>query len=102
MEWRIFFPLSEGSSDVWTLLGQGQLSRHLLLSSEVRRDIYVSCTEGVGLKIRGSKELVEIKVRGDKYPCGAEEWTKVHAMVESPVTHSSTPILSWYRNTLSQ
>ena len=91
MEWRIFFPSSEGLADVWTLLGQGKLSRHLLSSSEVRKDVYISCTEGVGLKIRG-KHLMEIKVRGDKHPCGAEHWTKVYMHVHVGYrTHSSIP-----------
>lgn len=59
------------------VLGQGKLSRLLLSSSEVRTDVYISCTEGVGLKLRGSKELMEVKVRGDKHPSGAEQWSKV-------------------------
>ncbi len=79
MEWRIFLPFSESVPDVWTLLDLGKLSKKFLHSEE-RRDIYISCTEGVGLKIRGSRRLMEIKVRGDKHPSGAEQWSKVYKL----------------------
>ena len=67
----------EENKDVWTLLGQGQLSRQFMWGSKVRTDVYICCTEGVGLKIRGGQELLEIKVRGERHPCGAEHWNKV-------------------------
>lgn len=77
MEWRIFFPLQEANSvDIWSLLDLGRAAK-FFLSSEERRDVYVSCTESVGLKVRGESKLFEIKVRGQKYPCGAEQWSKV-------------------------
>ncbi len=80
MEWRIFLPhvvslkgkgIESSCVDVWSLLDQHRVS------SEERKDVYVSCTDGVGLKVRGRSKLFEIKVRGQKYPCGAEEWNKV-------------------------
>ena len=79
MEWRIFLPSlgKDGPVDVWSLLDLGKVSRHFKLSPEERRDVYIVSTEGVGLKVRGAKELLEIKLRGQKYPCGAEEWNKV-------------------------
>lgn len=79
MEWRIFLPSNAGKDarpvDVWSLLDLGKVTRHL--GPEERRDVYIAGTEGVGLKVRGSKELLEIKLRGQRYPCGAEEWNKV-------------------------
>lgn len=80
MEWRIFFPLASASSspvDVWSLLNLGEVLKLFKLRSEERRDVYISCTDSIGLKVRGQRELFEIKVRGQKYPCGAEEWSKV-------------------------
>ena len=76
MEWRIFLPRSSGSAnslDIWSLLDLSDVAKH----SEERRDVYISCTESVGLKVRGQSEVFEVKVRGQKYPCGAEEWRKV-------------------------
>lgn len=64
--------------DIWSLLDLGGVAKLYKLSSEERRDVYVSCTESVGLKIRGENKLFEIKVRGQKYPCGAEQWSKVY------------------------
>lgn len=76
MEWRIFLPVSkdEPPVDIWPLFGLGKLP------SETREDLYVSCTEGVGLKIRGRIRFMEIKLRGQKYACGAEQWCKVRPM----------------------
>lgn len=36
----------------------------------------------IGLKVRGGKDLFEIKVRGQKYPCGAEQWNKVFGFMQ--------------------
>lgn len=90
MEWRIFFPVKveEGASsstcsvDIWSLLGLGGAIKSFKLGSEERRDVYVSCTESIGLKVRGGKDLFEIKVRGQKYPCGAEQWNKVFGFMQ--------------------
>ena len=82
MEWRIFLPAEEGCPDVWKLLGQSQISRYLLNRSQVRRDVYLSCTQAVGWKIRGGQDLMEIKVRGSRTSSGAEEWYKVMQQVD--------------------
>lgn len=74
MEWRIFHPVlpeNDPPVDLWPLLGVSSL--HL---RSKRTDIYISCTEGVGLKVRASQHL-EIKLRGIKSDCGAEQWSKV-------------------------
>lgn len=68
---------STSSVDVWSLLDVGEVFRHLKQRSGDRRDVYISCTASVGLKVRGLKELFEIKVRSQVHPCGAEEWNKV-------------------------
>ena len=71
-EWRIFWPLKD-DVDILTLLGVGQRGRS---PYEVRTDVYVECTDEVGIKWRGSKTL-EIKVRLEKQESGAEKWVKV-------------------------
>jgi hypothetical protein len=90
MEWRVFLPLLKDTSnsiDIWSLLELGGAARFFRLSSEARRDVYVSCTESVGLKVRGQEELFEIKVRGLTYSCGAERWMKVSWAGTSPFTN---------------
>lgn len=72
MEWRIFFPIQESEPSVWPLVGEP-----FKFHSEERTDVYISCTEAVGLKLRGKEERMEIKVRGSKYICGSEQWFKV-------------------------
>lgn len=81
MEWRIFLPHDSGSPDVWSILDLGAVAKLYRPHSEERRDVYISCTESVGLKVRGQNEVFEVKVRGQKYPCGAEEWRKVSIMM---------------------
>lgn len=77
MEWRIFFPRSLSSPDVRSLLDLRKGYSFFEPRNTERTDIYVSCTEGVGLKVRGAKNLLEIKVRGVVHECGAEDWYKV-------------------------
>lgn len=75
VEWRIFYPLLEQNPlNIWALLH----SRNLFCFKDSRRDIYVACTEEVGLKLRGKKLAMEVKVKGQQYPCGGEEWEKVN------------------------
>ena len=74
MEWRIFFPIVEDVPvlvDIWPLLELRKCHR------DKRTDIYLSCTDGVGLKLRGDKKVMEIKLRNSVHHCGTEEWHKV-------------------------
>ena len=75
-EWRIFWPLKD-DIDILNLLGVGQRGRS---PHEVRTDVYVKCTNDVGIKWRGSK-ILEIKVRLERQESGAEKWIKVLHLV---------------------
>ena len=39
--------------------------------------MYISCTDEVGVKIRGGREMLEVKVRLATSKCGAEYWEKI-------------------------
>jgi hypothetical protein len=70
-EWRVFL-LEDKAVGLPALLGFGGY-----LPAEVRNDVYVSCTNEVGIKWRKEK-LVEVKVRSERDDkTGAERWDKV-------------------------
>ena len=84
-EWRVFWPSNEDNvTDILEVLdikhswsfpwaGRGAGVR-------ARTDVYVSCTEEVGIKWRGER-LVEVKVRSERdEKSGAEKWEKVRKL----------------------
>ena len=80
-EWRVFFPCSHSDTQpgaIWSLLGAKQPQRF----NEHRTDVYLTCTAGVGLKLRGESQLVEVKLRKDIDSVGSEDWKKVCCSVE--------------------
>ena len=78
-EWRVFFPVEPSSTsdsilDVWSLLQPRDRVRG---SPERRSDVYIKCTHGAGLKVRGGR-LIEVKLRSTRDTVnGTELWQKV-------------------------
>ncbi len=58
--------------DVWQLLK----ARPWSTSPDRRTDLYLVCTAGAGVKLRGQRTL-EVKLRVGRHECGAEQWEKV-------------------------
>ena len=74
-EWRVFYPAEESSDvlDVWSLLQPRDRPRG---SPERRSDVYIKCSPGAGLKVRGGR-LIEVKLRSTREAAqGTELWTK--------------------------
>ena len=72
-EWRIFWPKrGKEEIDIFSIFGAASLH-----SQEPRTDVYVQCTEAVGIKFR-HKRTTEVKQRTGKEEChGIESWSKV-------------------------
>jgi hypothetical protein len=74
-EWRVFFPAE--SSDVLDVCSLLQLRDRPRGSPERRSDVYIKCTPGAGLKLRGGR-LIEVKLRSTREAAqGTELWMKV-------------------------
>ena len=71
----MFFPVeSSDALDVWSLLQPRDRPRG---SPERRSDIYIKCSPGAGLKVRGGR-LIEVKLRSNRDDVqGTELWSKV-------------------------
>ena len=80
-EWRVFFPVeSSDVLEVWSLLQPHDRPRG---SPERRSDVYIKCTPGAGLKVRGGR-LIEVKLRSTREATqGIELWNKVNSSVSS-------------------
>ena len=62
--------------DVWSLLQPRDRPRG---SPERRSDVYIKCTPGAGLKVRGGS-LIEVKLRSSREAVqGTELWKKVNS-----------------------
>lgn len=72
-EWRVFCPLTATTPTLWALLecedkGTGSVS--------TRTDYYLPCLEGIGVKLRGGSQRLEIKMRSARTEEGLELWGK--------------------------
>ena len=81
-EWRAFFAvqdtgLQEGVTDIWKLLHYKPWGG-FLLAGHTRTDVYLVCSAGAGVKLRG-KTTLEVKLRSCRQESGAELWEKVCA-----------------------
>lgn len=69
--------LPEGVTDIWKLLHYKPWGR-FLLAGHTRTDVYLVCSAGAGVKLRGRTTL-EVKLRSCRQESGAECWEKVCA-----------------------
>ena len=76
-EWRAFFAvqdtgLQEGVTDIWKLLHYKPWGG-FLLAGHTRTDVYLVCSAGAGVKLRG-KTILEVKLRSCRQESEVELW----------------------------
>lgn len=62
-------------TDIWKLLHYKPWGG-FLLAGHTRTDVYLVCSAGAGVKLRGRTTL-EVKLRSCRKDCGVELWEKV-------------------------
>ena len=79
-EWRVFFAVQDAAlpgaaTDIWKLLHYKPWGG-FLLAGHTRTDVYLVCSAGAGVKLRGRTTL-EVKLRSCRKDSGVELWEKV-------------------------